>query len=206
VSGLSVSDLDHTRDPDVALMLAFQRGDEEAFVTLFGRFRERIANFARRLLGDQAQGEEAAQEVFLKLYSARERYRPDSRFSTYLYRIARNHCLNLRARRDWTARDPERDAEAEPARHPPPEHGIDDARLRLAILQALARLPENQASAFVLCQYEGMSLAEAAAVLELSTSAIKSLVFRARQGLMELLRPYARELSPEPEEARHAVP
>ncbi len=204
---MNVSDLDHTRDPDVALMLAFKRGDEEAFVTLYSRFRERIANFSRRLLGgDQALGEEAAQEVFLKLYAARERYEPSSRFSTYLYRIARNHCLNQRARREWSSRDPERDAAAEPAQGAPAEHGVDDARLRHAIHQALGKLPENQASAFVLCQYEGLSLAEAAAVLELSTPAIKSLVFRARQSLMELLKPYARELSPEPEEARHAVP
>jgi RNA polymerase sigma-70 factor, ECF subfamily len=206
LAGWKKSDGDHRHDPDVALMLAFQRGDEEAFVTLYGSYRDRLINFARRILGDRALGEEAAQEVFLKIYAARQRYRPESRLSTYIFRVAKNHCLNLRARREWSAVDREIEAAASPAPGGGQEQSLEGARLRAALSDALARLPESQAVAFVLCQYEGMSLAEAAAVLELSPSAVKSLVFRARQGLMELLRPFAEELSAGQKEARHAVP
>src|SRR5687768_13647033 len=85
-------------DPDVALMLAFARGEEDAFVELYERHRDRIVRFTLRMLGDPAQAEEAAQDVFLKLYRTRGSYEPTSRFSTFLYRIATNHCLNLQAR------------------------------------------------------------------------------------------------------------
>ena len=75
-------------DPDVALMLEFTKGREDAFVELYQRHRDRIVSFTGRMLGDRAQAEEAAQDVFLKLYRARESYEPRSRFSTFLYRIA----------------------------------------------------------------------------------------------------------------------
>src|SRR5689334_21414328 len=85
-------------DPDVDLMLAFSRGREEAFVELYRRYRDRIVAFCRRIVGSDAQAEEAAQEVFLKLYRARDGYEARSRFTTFLYRIAANHCLNMQAR------------------------------------------------------------------------------------------------------------
>ncbi|HEX2675716.1 MAG TPA: sigma-70 family RNA polymerase sigma factor, partial [Polyangiales bacterium] len=89
-------------DPDAALMLEFAHGDEEAFVKLYRSYRDRMVGYCMRLLGDLAQAEEAAQDVFLKLYGARASYQPQSRFSTYLYRIATHHCWNLRARLDRT--------------------------------------------------------------------------------------------------------
>ena len=85
-------------DPDVDLMLAFSRGREEAIVELYRRYRDRIVAFCRRIVGSDAQAEEAAQEVFLKLYRARDGYEARSRFTTFLYRIAANHCLNMQAR------------------------------------------------------------------------------------------------------------
>ena len=87
-------------DPDVELMLAFKDGDEEAFVQLYEKYRDRIVNFTRRFMGNLAQSEEAAQDVFLKLYKTKSRYTPTARFSTFLFRIATNHCLNLQARHD----------------------------------------------------------------------------------------------------------
>ena len=206
LAGLIKSDPDHNDDPDVALMLAFQKGDEEAFVALYNRYRDRLINFARRLLGDRSLGEEAAQEVFLKLYAARQRYRAKSRFSTYIYRVAKNHCLNVRARREWKAIDREQEAETQPSVQNSPDANAHAVRLRAAINAALTRLPEAQATAVVLCQYEGMSQEEAAAVLEVSTSAVKALVFRARQSLMEILRPFVAELVVKEKEAHHALP
>ena len=85
-------------DPDAELMLTFCRGQEDAFVELYRRYRDRIVAFCRRIVGTDAQAEEAAQDVFIKLYRARDGYTQRSRFSTFIYRIAANHCLNLQAR------------------------------------------------------------------------------------------------------------
>jgi len=188
-------------DPDVEAMLAFQRGDEEAFVRLYRAWRVRIVNFARRLLGDATAGEEAAQDVFIKLYESRKRYQPRSRFSTFLYRIATNHCWKLRDRHDFsrTDRDPEMDLR--PSNAPGGESEAARAQLREALQRALARLPDRQGAALILCHYDGMSYEEAARVLGVSESAVKSLIHRARTALCEQLRPWVAEDT----ELSHAV-
>jgi RNA polymerase sigma-70 factor (ECF subfamily) len=206
--GLKGRDLNHNTDneamvPDESLMLAFREGDEEAFVTLYRRYRDRIVSFSRRLLGDAATAEEAAQDTFVKLYGARRRYHPTSKFSTFLYRIATNHCLNIRARAERRYRAPGTavEAKADPAALNP-EDSADRARLREALWQAIAALPAKQAGALVLCHYEGMSLREASQVLHVTDGAVKSLLHRARQRLQSDL---AWTQNPE-REVRHAVP
>src|SRR5712691_2706778 len=81
-------------DPDVQLMLRFQKGDTEAFQQLFHKFSPSVVNFAFRFLGTQARAEEIAQEVFLQVYRWQRRYEPKAKFSTWLFKIANNHCLN----------------------------------------------------------------------------------------------------------------
>lgn len=178
-------------DPDVQLMLAFKHGNEEAFVALYRRHRDRVVNFTRRLMGNMADGEEAAQEVFLKLYHARASYQARSRFLTYLFRIAFNHCLNLKARHGNKLRAPD-NAALDAAASPPsrePEALTQQSELRAALQKALASLPEKQAAAVVLCHFEGMSCQSAADVLEVSEGAVKQLLHRARQTLAERLLP-----------------
>ena len=183
-------------DPDVALMLAFSKGQEEAFVELYNRHRDRIVSYTRRMLGNQAQAEEAAQDVFLKLYRARETYAPRSRFSTFLYRIATNHCLNLNARVERKLVRPD----VEAANRPAPERAagtrqdaeLERKRLRETLNTALASLPERQRAALLLVHYEGMSYRAAAGAIEVSESAIKSLIHRARSAMMRELEPELR--------------
>jgi RNA polymerase sigma-70 factor (ECF subfamily) len=187
-------DADHeTPDPDVELMLAFKGGDEKAFVTLYERYRNRVFNFARRLLLDPALAEEAAQDAFLKLYAARERYEPRSRFSTFLFRIARNHCLNLAARHEQTRVQRGRAIERVDASEEAPDAAAQRGQLRDALRAALAELPEKQASALILAQYEGLSYREVADVLGVSEGATKSLIFRARERLTRELRGWTRD-------------
>lgn len=188
---------------DVALMLAFKDGDEDAFVTLYRRYRDRIVTFAGRLLSDTGECEEAAQETFLKLYQARERYRPASQFSTFLYRIATNHCLNIRARVERRRRSP--DAEVERSAAPTnqgPEAITEKARLRQALRSSIAKLPAKQAGALLLCHYEGLSYREAADVLGVTEGAVKSLLHRARERLQTELS-WAIDKT---DEVHHAVP
>ena len=81
-------------DPDVELMLAFRAGDEAAFDALFRRWSGPLSRFLERMVGDFATAEELVQEAFLRVHRARDRYVPDARFSTWLYRIASNLALN----------------------------------------------------------------------------------------------------------------
>ena len=182
------------QDPDVLLMLAFKNGDEEAFVKLYEKYRDRIINFTRRFSGDLAQSEEAAQDVFLKLYRARSRYTPSARFSTFLFRIATNHCLNIAARHDTRLVDRtrelgERHSSVSKSPLETPEESTQRMELRTSLNKAMQNLPENQRMALVLCHYEGMSYREASTAMKLTESAVKSLLHRAREKLTQELRP-----------------
>jgi len=177
-------------DPDVALMLAFANGQEDAFVQLYQRHRDRIVGFTRRMLGDQARAEEAAQDVFLKLYRARTSYEPRSRFSTFLYRIAANHCLNLQSRLDRKLVDRGRAFEPNAAPGGADQHAaLAQKRLRQLLSAALGRLPDRQRAALLLVHYEGLSYREAADAIDVSEAAVKSLIHRARAAMIAELEP-----------------
>ncbi len=189
-NGLNPRDEDHNHDADAILMQRFCAGNEEAFVKLYERYRNRMVSFAKRLLGDQATAEEAAQDVFLKLYKTRDRYRVESRFSTFLYRIATNHCLNIKARHEHKLTDRYAVADQSARSEADQTTAVEKGELRSALTAALTTLPENQRAALVLCHYEGMSYGEAAKVIDVSVSAIKSLIHRARDRMMQELAPY----------------
>jgi RNA polymerase sigma-70 factor (ECF subfamily) len=178
-------------DADVQLMLAFGSGDAAAFDALFQRWSGPLLRYLARMLRDAASAEELVQEVFLRVHRARERYVPEARFSTWLYRIATNlACNELRRPR---RREPHRSADeeggpvlvAEPAR---PEAVVDAKRLGARVERELAALPEKQRAALCLSAVEGLSYAEVAEALEVSEQAVKALVHRARSALAERLR------------------
>lgn len=172
-------------DPDVALMQAFAAGQEDAFVQLYQRYRDRVLRFSWRMLRNNAQAEEATQDVFLKLYRARDSYTPRSRFTTYLFRIAANHCLNLSSRHDQklVRRDGVVPDEASEATR----DALAQRELQRQLASALSGLPERQRAALVLVHYEGLSYQEASRALDVTEGAIKSLVHRAREGMMREL-------------------
>ncbi len=186
-------------DPDAALMLAFQQGDEGAFRTLFERHARAMFSFCHHFVRNAARAEELAQDVFLNLYRARDRYRPTARFKTFLYRVASNQCLNeLRRGRVEAAvpaaRDgddgPENDLDALPSGAASPEDVARGKALEAAFQRVLARLPEKQRAALVLCRFEGLSHEEIAQVLETTVPAVKSLVHRATVAAAEALAPF----------------
>jgi len=182
-------------DPDAELMLTFCRGQEDAFVELYRRYRDRIVAFCRRIVGTDAQAEEAAQDVFIKLYRARDGYTQRSRFSTFIYRIAANHCLNLQARVEHKVVARGVDVDARPAPNasqhaPAPLAALEQGELREQLSRALATLPDRQRTALVLVHYEGLSYEEAAEAIDVTESALKSLIHRARGAMMEELKPF----------------
>ncbi|HEY6098233.1 MAG TPA: RNA polymerase sigma factor [Anaeromyxobacter sp.] len=183
-------------DPDAALMLAFQRGDAAAFRTLFERHARAMVAFCHHFVRDPARAEELAQDVFVKLHQAGDRYRPSARFKTFLYRIASNHCLNELRRGEYGARrataegaEPT-DPDALPSHGASPEDAARGKALERAVAELLGRLPEKQRAAFVLCRFEGLSYEEIARALDTSVAAVKSLVHRATVAAADALAPY----------------
>lgn len=188
-------------DPDVQLMLRFQKGDVGAFQQLFNKFVPSVVNFSCRFVGSRERAEELAQEVFLQVYRWQERYRPKAKFSTWLFKIAHNHCLNevrkgeykvniesLDSHTDSEGGERERDL---PDTNPRKGDDILAAKQTADKIQAvLHRLPESQRSALMLSRWEGLSYQEVAEVLGTTEKAVKSLVFRATQSLREGLREF----------------
>ncbi len=175
-------------DPDAALMLAFQGGDEAAFRALFEKHGRATMAFCQRFVKDTARAEELAQDVFLKLHQTADRYTPTARFTTYLYRIATNHCLNEVRRGEYRARpepDPGSrdggplDPDALAGHGPTPEDLARAGALSRDVDALLASLPGNQRAALVLARFEGMPYEEIADVLGTTVPSVKSLVHRA---------------------------
>ncbi len=177
-------------DPDVHLMLRVQAGDREAFGLLLRRNHERVLTLAYRYLGDRSLAEDVVQETFLKLYQARDRYRPDARFRSYLLRIATNACLSrLRKKRPLSLEgDPDGpDTDPPDAAAAPPDQALVTSELHARVRAAVAQLPERQRLAILLNKFEGLDYREVGEHLGLSVPATKSLLHRARMALKEML-------------------
>jgi RNA polymerase sigma-70 factor, ECF subfamily len=181
-------------DADVQLMLRLQRGDGAALGELLRRNASRVLGLAFRYHGDRALAEDVVQETFLKLYQARDRYRPDAPFHSYLLRIATNVCLsNLRKKKP---RSLEGEADDDRAVEPPdpgavaPGQALLDDEMASRVRDAVGQLPERQRLAILLNKFEGLDYQEVADQLGLTVPATKSLLHRARMALKDVLAPY----------------
>jgi RNA polymerase sigma-70 factor, ECF subfamily len=189
-------------DADAALMLRVKQGDNAALAELVDKYKQPVLNFVYRMLRDLTEAEDLAQVVFVQVYKTAHRYHVSSKFSTWLFTIARNLCLNEIRRR---ARHP---AESLDAPHPEmagePLHQFEDQKtasppdtllqgeLHQKLEEALSQLPENQRVAILLCREEDLSYEQIAKVIGCSVSATKSLIFRGRETLKQKLKPYLR--------------
>jgi RNA polymerase sigma-70 factor (ECF subfamily) len=187
---------------DAMLMERTRLGDRKAFEELVNRYRRPILRLARRTVRDDFEAEDLAQKVFVQAYRAAGRYRPTAKFSTWLFTIARNLCLNeirRRIRRSAESLDAWRDSEEgafsrqfeDPAGQEPDQE-VQRAELYQMVEEAIDDLPENQRVAITLCREGDQSYEDIGEVLGLSVSAVKSLVFRAREALKRRLKPYLR--------------
>ena len=181
-------------DADAKLMLAFRAGDRSAFETLFRRHTPPLVNFLARMVKDRGRAEELAQDVFIRIYNARERYEAKARFSTWMFGIAHNLALNELGRA-YRKRE-RRFEEGAEARSPDPAPGpqlLLEARRAAARLEAaLAALPDRQRAALLLRTQQGLAYDEIAEALGVSLASVKSLIHRAREGLTRLLHEAAR--------------
>ena len=187
-------------DPDAALMLRVKRGDRAAFAELVEKYKQPVMNFVFRSLRDEIEAEDVAQQVFLQVFKSRARYERTAKFSTWLFTIARNLCLNELRRR---SRHPAESLEETHAEHDDqPARQYEDKQIHLPtekilhgelaekIEEALAELPEIQRTAILLCRQDELSYEAIARVLGCSLSAAKSVIHRGRETLKEKLKPY----------------
>jgi RNA polymerase sigma-70 factor, ECF subfamily len=189
-------------EPDAALMMRVKQGDNAAFAELVDRYKQPVLNVVVRMLRDFAEAEDIAQNVFVQIYRSAHRYEVSAKFSTWLFTITRNLCLNELRRR---SRHPSESMDAvhaaqqdqplqqfEDRKGATPPESLLQVELEEKIEQALGRLPENQRLAILLCRQEELSYEEIAKVLGCSVSATKSLIHRGRETLKQQLKPYLR--------------
>ena len=175
-------------DEDAALMLEVARGDRKAFAKLFDRHHAGVVRFAWRFSGNQAQAEELAQDIFIKLFRSAHSYTPSAKFKTFLYRVATNHCLNAMrgpaAKLEVTVDTSERALEPAGSATTPGET-LEGKQLEAVVGKALLAMSERERAAFCMCRFEGMAYKDIAAALEASEAAVKSLIHRATLQVMK---------------------
>jgi RNA polymerase sigma-70 factor (ECF subfamily) len=182
---------------DRADMERLAAGQDAALNDLMERHATPVFHFLCRMVGNEDDANDLAQETFARVFRARASFRPGERFSTWLFTIAANLARNHFR---WRARHRNVSLEAEtgeaeqtlgstlPANDPAPSEQALAAERAAAVRSAVAKLPEDMREAIVLCEWEELSIAEAAVILESTPKAVESRLYRARQVLRERLK------------------
>jgi len=186
-------------DSDATLMVAFQQGDTVAFDQLLDKYHKPIVNFIYKIVNNSAEAEELAQEVFLRIFRARQRYEPRARFAAWIYRIAVNLSLKEVARkrrmRFWRPTDHTREEALAPEEifsdpRPDAEHRLISAELGKAVRKAIQSLPKNERIALVLRRYQELSYKEIAEIMQCTEAAVKTYIHRSKLHVRERILPY----------------
>ncbi len=178
------------------LMRLVSAGDTAAFEKLIERHQRLVVGTVARMLGNNSEVEDIAQQVFVRVWKNARRYVPRAKFTTWLLKITRNLVFNELRRRSRHAQSPvriESDDEERPIRDEramAPDASLLEQELQRAIEAAIAQLPETQRMALVLRRYDELSYEQIADVLDQSVPAVKSLLFRARTELRGHLNRY----------------
>jgi RNA polymerase sigma-70 factor (ECF subfamily) len=172
-------------DPDGDLVARAGRGDQGATQALMSRKLPRMLGLAQRMLGDAAEAEDVAQEVFLRVWREAPRWTPGAaRFDTWMHRVALNLCYDrLRRKRLVPMAEPPEQVDIGPA----PDRGLMASDIGRRVQQAMMALPERQREAVALCHYQELGNIEAARIMEVSIEALESLLSRGRRALRAAL-------------------
>jgi RNA polymerase sigma-70 factor (ECF subfamily) len=182
---------------DRLLVQRVQKGDKKAFDLLINKYQHRIVSLVARYVSDHSEAQDVAQEAFIKAYRAIDRFRGDSAFYTWLYRIAINTAKNwlvARKRRppatDIDAADAEQyDMESRLKEQGTPENEMMREEIKRTVYDTIAELPDDLRTAIMLREIEGMSYEDIALTMDCPIGTVRSRIFRAREAIDEKLKP-----------------
>lgn len=173
---------------DEQLMLDYASGNAVAFEELFRRYGKKIYNLFFRSLNDAGIAEDLLQDCFIRVIEARERYKPESDFSSWIFTIAMNllrdqYRTKKRRPRAQMAESFDDGRLHNPAKEEEPQQTLERQQVKEAVAKALESLPDEQREVIVLSKYEGLSFAEIGKILNLSPAAAKQKAYRGLQSL-----------------------
>jgi RNA polymerase sigma-70 factor, ECF subfamily len=191
-----LADSESVNHRSVLLMTEVARGSHSAFAELVTLHQHAVVGTIAKMLGNPSDAEDLAQQVFLRIWKSAPRYQPTAKFTTWLFTITRNLVFNEVRRRqrkpvsslDQEEESRERQIVADDGQTP--QEAALQRELETAVDQAIASLPEKQRLAVVLRRYEDLPYEQIGEILDLSLSAVKSLLFRARMQLRQELQQY----------------
>jgi RNA polymerase sigma-70 factor, ECF subfamily len=185
------------KDTDQELVRRVQNGDRRAFDLLFSRYQHKIAGLVSRYVRTNEEIEDIVQESFIKAYRALPRFRGESAFYTWLYRIAINTSKNYLVAK--SRRPPDVDIDAEESEFADgseslhesenPENALTRDELATVIDQAIRDLPDDLRSAVTLREFDGLSYEQIAEIMDCPVGTVRSRIFRAREAIDERIRP-----------------
>lgn len=174
-----------------------QQGNEQAFKQLVENYQKLVVNTCFGIVHNTEDAEDIAQDVFIEVYRNIQKFKGDSKLSTWLYRIAVNRSLNhirdnkknkwFRSFEDEVTAKNRQLQQIQSSKTDQPEFELENKQRAIILHEAINSLPENQKVAFTLSKYEELSYQEIAEVMELSVSSVESLLFRAKKGLQKKL-------------------
>ncbi len=185
---------------DHDLVEKIKNGDHQAFKYLFEHYRNQVFNVCYRMSGNRQEAEDAAQDVFLKVFHAIDTFRGEAKLSSWIYRIAVNTVLKRQRRKkleNWISLDflfQDDDTFQPTSPEQTPDQYVENLQKEQIVQNAIQRLPERQKTALILFRYENLSYQEIAAVMGTSQSAVESLLHRAKDNLAQKLIPLKKYL------------
>jgi RNA polymerase sigma-70 factor, ECF subfamily len=179
------------QDADAGLVLAYKAGDARALEELYWRHADRVWRYARYFSGNDDAAAEIAQESFVRVVQHLAAFDGRCLFTTWLFTIVRSVAVKIGTRQRRESQAPEEDLMQQVAgNEPEPDSVVEKNETREKVRKAIARLPENEREAILLCEIEDMPLREAGAVLGWGESRVKITLFRARRKLKDMLAPH----------------
>ena len=181
------------------LVRRLRERDEGAFRELVSEHRDRIYNLTLRMLGNKAEAEDVAQEVFISVFKTIDTFREESKFSTWLYRVVVNHCKNrikyLARRHDRSQDELDENVGSVAEAGPPgpmrrPDRAVEGAQLEMVLQEAIASLDEDHRAVVVLREIEDLSIEEICEITGLPDGTVKSRLHRARLALRKKMTRY----------------
>ena len=186
---MSGNKTDNTPDAELFHRLAGSKdAAEAAFAELYARYGGRVYAYCLRFLGQRDEAQDVYQETFIRFYESAQQSREMTNVPGYLLKIARNLCLNCRRNKKHTVEFEDYQSLVQPAT-------VEKTEFLQLITTALDMLPDDYREVFVLREYEGLSYAEIADIVDASLSNVKVRIFRAKQKIRDILAPYIEEFS-----------